>query len=223
MEAERSDNRKRGVIRVGRPCAEACATPTISKVTSTHAGVAPGAAHLIGGRRCACLLTSAVNPHHQQRGRRSLMDDPRSCRCRAGRRRIVRRRHAGAADRPRNGQSRPDRVECWHNIGAVRRLRRRLELRRDPVCCVPADWGNRPAPLLARPPFFGTKADDSVIRLGHPCAARPEAPRRRACVLLPFAVWKNSPSVAGPHDAGGGWGLPDAGEPTVHRKGWPLR
>jgi hypothetical protein len=42
-------------------------------------------------------------------------------------------------------------------------------------------------------------------------------------VLLPFAVWKNSPSVARPHDAGGGWGLPSAGEPTVHPKGWPLR
>jgi hypothetical protein len=53
-------------------------------------------------------------------------------------------------------------------------------------------------------------------------AARPDAPRRRACVLLPFAVWKNSPSVVCPHEAGGGWGLPSAGEPTVHPKGWPL-
>ena len=34
-----------------------------------------------------------------------------------------------------------------------------------------------------------------------------------------FAAWQNRPSGACPDDTGGGWGLPDAGEPTVHPRG----
>src|SRR6266498_5190724 len=44
-------------------------------------------------------------------------------------------------------------------------------------------------------------------------AARPSR------VLLPFAAWKNGPSARMSDDDGVGWGLPIAGEPTVHRWG----
>jgi len=38
-----------------------------------------------------------------------------------------------------------------------------------------------------------------------------------------FAAWQNRPSGAGPHDAGVGWGLSDAGEPTVQQRGFADR
>jgi len=48
-------------------------------------------------------------------------------------------------------------------------------------------------------------------------------PHRRDCVLLPFAAWKISFSGACLTMAPSVGGLPIGGEPTVRRRGWPLR